>query len=83
MMLVTSACCNPMFRVPVTCGYSAERGYIVSKTPFLSTSADPERDRRCYYSIHIKSSLVGCFLYDQTTSKLMSSPSMVMSTSSA
>jgi len=28
---VTSACCNLMHRVVVTCGYSAERGYIVSK----------------------------------------------------
>ena len=36
--IVTSGGCNPMFRVPVTCGYPAERGYFVSKKAFLSTT---------------------------------------------
>lgn len=33
---VTLGSCNPMYRVHVTCGYSAEGGYFVSKKAFLS-----------------------------------------------
>ena len=36
---VTPGSCNPMFRIPVTCGYSAKRGYFVSKKAFLSMFA--------------------------------------------
>ena len=36
MMFVTSGSCNSTFGLPVTCGYSAEGGYFVSKKAFLS-----------------------------------------------
>jgi len=54
MILVTSAGCNPVFRVPVTCGYPAERGYFVSKKAFLSKN-NADFDKKSAFRMLTKS----------------------------
>ena len=62
MVLVTSGSSNPVFRVPVTCGYSAERGYIVSKKAFVSNLRGLGRKTESFLSCHEDTgSYMACF----------------------